>query len=34
LDDAGHARVFGDSSRLFAGSTRPDRPCQLEGGSA
>ena len=23
LDDAGRARVFGDSSRLFAGSTRP-----------
>jgi indole-3-acetate monooxygenase len=23
LDDAGRARIFGDSSRLFAGSTRP-----------
>jgi hypothetical protein len=23
LDDAGRARVFGDSRRLFAGSTRP-----------
>ena len=33
LDDAGRARVFGDSSRLFAGSTRPTgRAVTTQGG--
>jgi len=33
LDNAGHARIFGDSKRLFAGSTRPTgRAVTTEGG--
>jgi alkylation response protein AidB-like acyl-CoA dehydrogenase len=34
LNEAGHERIFGDSSRLFAGSTRPTgRAVITEGGS-
>ena len=32
LDDAGRARIFGDSSRLFAGSTRPTGQAVPTGG--